>query len=167
MTDLVSRAAAFATAAHAGVGQRRKYTNEPFIVHPRRVAELVASTGARDEVVAAAWLHDVVEDTHVTLAEIEAVFGAEIATLVDMVTDVAPRKDGARAVCLGLNRDHLAKASAEAQTISIASLMDNAELITRYEADQAKHHLQEKLELLRVLGKGDAGLYIQAAMVVA
>ncbi|MBB2201058.1 HD domain-containing protein [Gluconacetobacter tumulisoli] len=167
MTDLVSRAAAFATAAHAGVGQRRKYTNEPFIVHPRRVAELVASTGARDEVVAAAWLHDVVEDTNVTLAEIEAVFGAEIATLVDMVTDVIPPEEGARALCLGLNRDHLARASAEAQTISIASLMDNAELIARYEAEQAEYHLHEKLELLRVLGKGDAGLYMQAALVVA
>nr|WP_246379226.1 HD domain-containing protein [Gluconacetobacter johannae] len=162
---MVSRAAAFAAAAHFSVGQRRKYTNKPFIVHPQRVAELVADTGARDEVVAAAWLHDVVEDTNITMAEIKAVFGAEIANLVDMVTDVVPPEEGARAWCL--NRDHLAQASAEAQTIGIASLMDNAELIARYEADQVQRHLHEKLEFLRVLGKGDAGLYMQAALIVA
>ncbi|MFT8948517.1 MAG: hypothetical protein ABF876_18750 [Acetobacter aceti] len=53
MRDLISRADAFAAAAYAGINQRRKYTGDPYIVHPRRVAQTVKETGARDEIVAA------------------------------------------------------------------------------------------------------------------
>ena len=78
--DLMSRADAFAAAAHASIGQRRRYTGDPYIVHPRRVARMVAQTDVRDAVVAAAMLHDVVEDTPVTLTDIRAAFGDGVAT---------------------------------------------------------------------------------------
>ena len=68
--NLIRRAKAFATQAHASIDQRRKYTGLPYIVHPEAVAELVEATGAGPEVVAAAWLHDVVEDTPVELEQI-------------------------------------------------------------------------------------------------
>ena len=65
--SIVEKARLFATSAHAAVGQKRKYTNEPYIVHPAEVAKLVEDVGGTQEMIAAAWLHDVIEDTQVPL----------------------------------------------------------------------------------------------------
>jgi guanosine-3',5'-bis(diphosphate) 3'-pyrophosphohydrolase len=82
----VSRAAAeFAAASHDG--QRRKYSDEPYIRHPARVADRVAGTGVDPEVVAAAWLHDVVEDCDVAVAELAARFGERVARLVEHLSE--------------------------------------------------------------------------------
>jgi (p)ppGpp synthase/HD superfamily hydrolase len=81
---LVRRAYAFAEAAHRG--QRRK-DDRAFIAHPVRVARLLAARGYDEEVVAAALLHDVVEDTSVTLSEVRERFGARVAELVACVTE--------------------------------------------------------------------------------
>ena len=60
--DIVRKAQVYAMAAHAAVGQRRKYTNDPYIVHPAEVAKIVAGVpGSTPDMVAAAWLHDVVK----------------------------------------------------------------------------------------------------------
>jgi (p)ppGpp synthase/HD superfamily hydrolase len=81
--ELERRALEFAIAAHASIDQRRKYTGEPYIVHPIAVAALVRSVPHTPEIIAAAYLHDVVEDTPVTIEEIRAEFGDEVAALVD------------------------------------------------------------------------------------
>jgi guanosine-3',5'-bis(diphosphate) 3'-pyrophosphohydrolase len=56
---LEDRARTFATAAHAAVGQLRKYTHEPYIVHPAEVVSIVKSVAHTEAMVAAAWMHDV------------------------------------------------------------------------------------------------------------
>jgi RelA/SpoT family (p)ppGpp synthetase len=61
-------------------------TGEPYIVHPIAVADLLRDIGAGSSVIAAGFLHDVVEDTQVTPEEIEAQFGAEVRALVEGVT---------------------------------------------------------------------------------
>ena len=61
MTNIVERARVFATAAHAAVGQTRKYTGEPYVVHPMEVASLVESVGGTEAMVAAAREHYVDE----------------------------------------------------------------------------------------------------------
>jgi guanosine-3',5'-bis(diphosphate) 3'-pyrophosphohydrolase len=81
---LVRRAYDFAEAAHRG--QRRK-DDRAFIAHPVRVARLLAARGYDEEVVAAALLHDVVEDTSVTLEEVRERFGDRVAELVACVTE--------------------------------------------------------------------------------
>lgn len=158
MPNLISRAAAYAAVAHGKIDQRRKYTNEPYITHPFHVAELVASTGARPEVIAAAWLHDVVEDTPVTIQDIKAEFGSDVADLVAMVTDVSTRADGNRATRKEKDRQHLAKASAEGQTIKLADLIHNTSTITLFDPEFAKVYLREKAALLDVLHEGAEGL---------
>ncbi len=96
--DLVHKAQVFAIAAHSAVGQRRKYTNEPYFVHPAEVARIVAEVpGSTPEMVAAAWLHDTVEDTGVTYNDIHMNFGPEVAVLVGWLTDVSKPEDGNRA----------------------------------------------------------------------
>ena len=81
-------ALAYETAARAHAGQTRKgRAGIPYINHPVEVARMVAATGAPEDVVIAAVLHDVVEDSDVTLAELERAFGPEVAALVDALTD--------------------------------------------------------------------------------
>lgn len=75
----------FAVRAHAG--QFRKGTRVPYILHPLAVAKILIESGCRDTVVAAGILHDVVEDTTVTLRDIRALFGAEVGRLVEALTE--------------------------------------------------------------------------------
>ena len=77
---LIKLAKQFAADAHKG--QVRKLNAEPFMNHPENVARLLYDAGFREELVAAGYLHDVVEDTDVSLAEIESVFGKEVSRLV-------------------------------------------------------------------------------------
>ena len=66
--DLVTRARAFASQAHRRIDHRRKYSNQPYEVHLKGVAALVSSATNDPEVQAAAWLHDLVEDTSLTVS---------------------------------------------------------------------------------------------------
>lgn len=75
----------FAENAHKG--QRRKNTNVPYITHPIRVAKRLESIQASDELICAAYLHDVVEDTPVEIEDIEHQFGPRIAYLVAAHTE--------------------------------------------------------------------------------
>jgi (p)ppGpp synthase/HD superfamily hydrolase len=158
MTDMVERARMFATAAHAAVGQLRKYTFEPYIVHPAEVAEVVASVGGSDAQVAAAWLHDTVEDTGVTSELIRKEFGDEVATLVGWLTDVSRPDHGNRAARKAVDRAHTASAPAEAQTIKLADLICNTKSIVAHDPEFARVYLAEKRALLEVMTKGDARL---------
>ena len=79
----VIRAYEVADQAHAG--QKRK-SGEPYIIHPVGVAELLAELGMDTATIVAALLHDVVEDTEMSVADIETEFGEEAAALVDGVT---------------------------------------------------------------------------------
>jgi guanosine-3',5'-bis(diphosphate) 3'-pyrophosphohydrolase len=81
--DLLRRAFAFAAAAHEG--QRRR-SGEPFVHHPWATAKVCAELRLDEQAIAAALLHDVVEDTDVDLDELRGEYGSEIAQLVEGVT---------------------------------------------------------------------------------
>jgi GTP pyrophosphokinase len=82
-TELITRAYLASSAAHEG--QIRK-TGEAYIHHPIAVAKIVAELGLDDVTVAAALLHDAVEDTDLSVSDVEAEFGPEVAAIVDGVT---------------------------------------------------------------------------------
>ncbi len=82
---VVKEAALFAAEKHGG--QKRKFSEDPYIFHPGRVAMRMTLLGASDDEIAAAWLHDVVEDCDVSIADIESVFGSYVARLVDGMTN--------------------------------------------------------------------------------
>jgi (p)ppGpp synthase/HD superfamily hydrolase len=165
--DIVRKAQVYAMAAHAAVGQKRKYTGQPYIVHPAEVASIVARVpGATPDMVAAAWLHDVVEDTGCTYTDIHMGFGADIATLVGWLTDVSKPEDGNRAKRKAIDRAHTAEAPAEAQTIKLADLISNSRSIMEHDPEFAKVYLEEKRLLLEVLTKGDPGLHAEASKYV-
>ena len=159
---MITKAIEFAIAAHGE--QKRKYTFEPYFTHPMAVARYVASH-VRDftqEMVVAALLHDVVEDTPHTLDEIRDEFGDTVATYVHYLTDVSTHADGNRATRKRLDREHIAKAPVEAKTIKLADLIDNTSSIVAHDPKFAKVYLAEKVLLLEVLGEGDAGLMATA-----
>ena len=82
---LLSDAYELAHGAHDG--QQRKDNGPPYLTHPLRVAQLVAEAGFDEEVVAAALLHDVVEDSEVNLSEIARRCGPRVAGIVSALTE--------------------------------------------------------------------------------
>lgn len=85
--EIIDRAFQFAKAAHAGV---RRRSGEPYIMHPIAVATIVSQEiGLGSTSIAAALLHDVVEDTEFTVEDIEQHFGPKIAQLVDGLTKIS------------------------------------------------------------------------------
>lgn len=128
MTE-VSLKEVFAFAMKAHDGQKRKYTGEDYIVHPMAVSRMVSLYGGSLVQQAGALLHDVVEDTQYTLADINANFGHEVATMVKWLTDTSRPEDGNRAIRKEIDRKRLAEAPAEAQFVKLADLIDNSKTI--------------------------------------
>ncbi|RMG60164.1 MAG: bifunctional (p)ppGpp synthetase/guanosine-3',5'-bis(diphosphate) 3'-pyrophosphohydrolase [Gammaproteobacteria bacterium] len=161
-SDLIERARAFATRAHQRIDQRRKYSGQPYHVHLEAVAKRVASVTDDPETIAAAWLHDTVEDTEATFHDIEVAFGPRVARLVYELTDVSRPSDGNRSQRKALDREHLAHASARAQTVKLADLIDNVTDICAHDKRFARTWLLEMAALLEVLHRGHPILMDQA-----
>ena len=131
-TTLLDRAIIFAVKAHAGTERRGK--GYPYIVHPLEAVEIVATMTPDQEMLAAAALHDTVEDTDVTVEQIRAEFGERIASLVadeseerpEGVSDEASWHDRKRAA---INR--LAKASHDAKIVALGDKLSNMRAIAR------------------------------------
>ncbi len=110
----------FAIMAHHG--QKRRFTGEPFVVHPVRVAQYIAEWGYGEPMVKAALLHDTVEDADsVEQCDIEAHFGEEVGRLVEELTNYGDswkeRKDNAL--------KHMKTMSLEAFIVKCADRVDN------------------------------------------
>ena len=166
MSDLERKAKEFAAKRHEAEGQVRKYTGEPYICHPAAVVEIVRSVPHTAEMIAAAWLHDTVEDTKTTLEEIKDNFGVQVSMFVEMLTDVSKKSDGNRKKRKGIDRQHTAKAMPPAKTIKLADLIDNSASIVELDPSFAKVYLAEKKLLLEVLVEGDKTLWHRANDIV-
>ena len=151
--DLQTQAQIFATAAHAAIGQKRKYSGDDYIVHPARVASIVMRHGGTDEMVAAAWLHDTVEDTDVTPILITKMFGVDVADIVEGLTDISLPDDGNRAKRKSIDRMHSANASTEAQFVKCADIVDNSWDIAENDLSFAKVYKSEVFLLLHAMTK--------------
>ena len=168
MDSLAQTAFTYASAAHAAVSQRRKYTDQPYIVHPIRVAGIVANFGGTDEMIAAAYLHDVVEDTGVSIEDILDMFGSVVAVIVDGLTDVSKPEGGNRAVRKAMDRRHSADATWAAQFVKCADIIDNASDIGDNDPSFNVVYCKEMVALLEVLDKvKDEPIYAAAVKAVA
>jgi GTP diphosphokinase / guanosine-3',5'-bis(diphosphate) 3'-diphosphatase len=90
-SDLATTALRFARRVH--LGQHRKQTHEQFVEHPIAVANLLSDAGLNGSIVAAAYLHDVVEKTEVEPAEIRQRFGSAVAGVVNALSEDASLED--------------------------------------------------------------------------
>ncbi len=167
---LTDRARAFAWGAHSGIGQVRKYSGQPYAVHCADVVRILlefSETPVTNVQIAAAWLHDVVEDTQVSLDTISLEFGTDVAQMVSDLTDVSRPSDGNRRLRKQIDLEHSAQAGASSQTVKLADLISNAPSIVDHDPGFARVWLREKAALLDVLVKGDAGLMRRARVVLA
>ncbi|MEJ4046584.1 HD domain-containing protein [Erwinia sp. SLM-02] len=166
MHNFEERARRYATKAHAAAGQRRKYTDEPYIVHPAAVVELVRSVSDDEEMLAAAWLHDTVEDTPGTLGDIEQRFGPRVASLVSMLTNSGDLPGQNRAARKVAHFRHTAAASADAQTIKLADIIDNTRSIIHFDPHFARIYLVEKRVQISLLTAGNPTLWQLANRII-
>ena len=151
--SIVEKAINFATAAHQG--QTRKYDNEPYIVHPIAVSKMVADMTNDPEMIAAAVLHDVVEDTEVTGEEIHKLFGDRVAELVYDLTDQFTKENYPnfnRKKRKQLEAVRLGKCSKDVQLIKICDMADNTKSIIKDDPGFASLFLREKSYILEQMG---------------
>jgi len=153
----VAYAEGYAIASHGM--QKRKYTGEPYVNHCIAVAETVASVSDDAEIIAAALLHDTLEDTSKTFTDLLLDFGPRVASLVLEVTDVSRLADGNRAARKKIDLYHLARTSAAAATIKLADMIDNSRSILAHDEGFARVYIPEKSAVLAVLQHGDKTLF--------
>ncbi len=131
-TELLDRAIVFAVQAHAGTERRGK--GYPYIIHPLEAMEIVATMTTDQELLAAAVLHDTVEDTDVTVEQIRAEFGERIASLV--ADESEERLEGVSEEESWFDRKqaaiaHLATASHDAKIVALGDKLSNMRAIAR------------------------------------
>lgn len=161
----ILHAVTFAEQAHRG--QVRKYTGEPYIVHPLEVASIVASVSSDEDTIIAALLHDVVEDCGISLNQIYLAFGHRVSKMVSDVTDVSRKEDGNRALRKTLDREHIARGWPESKTVKLADLISNTRSIAQHDHGFALTYMEEKRMLLPVLVEGSRDLHYIATALVA
>lgn len=162
MDDLLFRAAKFASESHRG--QVRKYHGGPYIEHPFRVASRVLlEDAATPAMVAAAYLHDVVEDCDVEPEVIADLFGMEVAQLVNWLTNRSKSPAYAslpRAARKKIDREFLAEAPVAAQIIKAHDRIDNLLEMPR-DIPFARLYAEESWELLVAIAKVPTALFRQ------
>jgi len=171
MDSVLEIVKAYAAGAHGD--QQRKYSSERFIAHPVRVMEICRRYTGKQPLLAAALLHDVLEDTPVTqedlhgfllgvMAEDEA---GETMLLVVELTDVFTKlahPQWNRKKRKKKEAERIRTTSGDSQTVKYADIIDNCREIANHDPDFAGVFLRECRDLLRVIQKGEQALYREA-----
>ena len=145
--DLLNRAYIYAMKAH---GHQKRASGEAFFNHPLEVAAILTELKLDAATIAAALLHDVVEDTEVTHKEIEEKFGAEIATLVDgltkikrldLVTKEATQAENLRKLLLAMSKD------IRVLLVKLADRLHNMRTLLHVSPDKRVRIAQETMDI--------------------
>lgn len=163
-SPLVRAALAQASSDHAGQ-VRNGSGGMPYVEHPKKVAALLAEEGlGSDEVLAAALLHDVVEDSETTLDELREKFGGEVAGLVGAMTDEEEIEDYRERKAE--HRERLAAAPTEALAIYGADKLTNSRTLRdayNEEGDAVRDEFKVPLELKLEIWEADLALLREKA----
>jgi (p)ppGpp synthase/HD superfamily hydrolase len=168
---MIIQAASFAAQAHKD--QKRKYSGEPYINHPLRVAAILEDLHFPQFAIAAALLHDVVEDCNVGELDLLKEFGHDITRTVMGVTNPSqtiypegsPNRPN-RAARKAMDREWLAKGDYFIHSLKLADMIDNLASILEEDKDFAHVYVKEKKQLLPLLQNGHIGLYKQVEKIL-
>lgn len=158
----------FASKAHGN--QQRKYSPQPFIVHPVRVMQTCSMFTSNVCILSAALLHDVLEDTEVTKEELqvflnETLSSADAQRTLDIVIELTD--EYTKTTYPGWNRkkrkemeaERIEKTSPAAQTVKYADILDNCDEIVSCDPQFARVFLRECKMILKKIKKGNPELY--------
>lgn len=162
MKNIVELAHEFAKDAHASINQTRKYTHEPYIVHPERVVKILQTITDDVAILSAGYLHDVLEDVYYKnkaegFALLADTFGSRISNIVVDLTNVFTSTlypELNRAQRHAKENERLALISNDAKTIKLADIIDNTYGLMKYDNAFGKMYIQEKIIVLRQCLKG-------------
>lgn len=158
--NVINKARLIAKTAHAAINQKRKYTGNDYIVHPAEVVYILNRNGIADkETLAAAWLHDVVEDTGITLSFIKHNVSEEVSKVVEMVTDISKPEDGNRKARKLIDREHYLTADSRGKNVKLADCLSNGMDIEKNDRNFSVVYFKEIKLLLPYLKGGDKVLY--------
>ena len=147
-SEIVRRARARCAAAHAG---QKRDGGADYATHPQAVADILCERGVDDPAtLAAAYLHDVLEDTETTESELTAEFGAEIVGLVRELTNVGPPKrpfEEKQAALL----DHARHMSPPAKRVKLADRLHNLREMASWPDWKQRRYAKASLELIEAL----------------
>jgi (p)ppGpp synthase/HD superfamily hydrolase len=141
-------------------GMTRKSGDHPYLLHLVAVGQLLAASSVDDDLLCAGYLHDVVEDTEVTLMEIEDEFGSRVAALVGAVTNP---QGGAKEERSRLVREAMHEAPIEVCVLKGADLITN---MTDLVLDQREHGLEHFSELFGERAVGKIEHYLELAEIL-
>ena len=131
-TALVDKAIRFAVEAHAGTERRGK--GFPYVIHVLEAMAIVATMTNDPELLAAAALHDTIEDTDVTVEDLKKQFGPRVAALVEKETDIQLAEDGHRKTWRVRKQeaiDRIAASTREAKMVALGDKLSNMRAIAR------------------------------------
>ena len=163
MSGLVEQAIAFAEKAHAG--QKRAYSKAPYWTHPKRVGDRAAKLGLPEWAVAAAYLHDVIEDCGVKYESLRRAFTFETAHAVRELSN--QDRSSARDVRKRFDRRRLARCSDEVKTIKLLDRIDNLTELREDAKTNAKArkflptYVRESVLLLTAIGDANEALALE------
>lgn len=149
-------AASFAIAAHTAIGQVRYGSEKPYWYHLLQVAEMAQLFGLSHAACKAAWLHDVVEDTNVTISDLTRLFSMAVVNLVNELTDVA--YEGNRKTRVSLQHERLSHISWSGQSLKLLDSISNMWSIVIDKPDFAELYLTEKAQLINLLNNCHPGI---------
>ena len=152
MPNQLKLAEEFATSKH--FGQKRKYYDADYIVHPKRVAMIVRTINMPETVIQAAWLHDTIEDTDTSYEDLHLIFGKQVSDLVKELTNPSKQHPELnRAARKKMDREHISECSREAKIIKLADRIDNVESLMKPATplDFVWLYLHETVQLSEVL----------------
>jgi (p)ppGpp synthase/HD superfamily hydrolase len=168
MSLLEMQAAMFAFDAHKG--QVRKFSYEPYIVHPAEVASITSQVTNDPEALAAAWLHDVVEDCGIDIHTIKMLFGDNVALYVGDLTNpsqINPElKKLNRMQRKAADREHLMNSAVGSKTVKLADILSNIHSLTYNDPSFARVWVKEKEAVLPYLEGGSIELWALASAAI-
>lgn len=156
----ILQAYAMAELKHREAENIRKFTQEPYIVHPVEVAEIVFTNAHAahfeldliEDMVCVALLHDNVEDTDTTYNEIEKAFGVNVRNGVFWLTDVTNKAQGNRRIRKELETLRLLSAPGWVKFIKLADFISNTQSIVEHDIKFAGTYLNEKKTVVDAFG---------------
>lgn len=154
--NIQERAKEFARKAHEG-HFLHNLTRDPMIKHPEAVAKLIKVAGGTDKEIAAAWLHDVVEDTEITIEEVAKEFGDRIAEIVNGLTDPADFAQFSHPVRKKMQADRVIAKSSSVKKIKLADQLDNVRMAGEGSSNWNPAQRLECIEAARVVASNCKG----------